>query len=121
MRQNDRLKTARVDKGIGPVLANQVDKKIDNFTGQADDKPLMHSTHGGISNINSSLEVEGTEYVVFVFPEHPTFFDYVTFVPQAILHSLTNMSRAFGWRFVAMIIIVYGLQVIADFKFDFKC
>ena len=82
-----------------------------------DGKPLMSSAHGqdlNVSNNSDSLEsreYDGSSYKEFAFPANPSISDYICFVPYAISHCLKNMSEAFGWKFVVIIIVVYGFQV----------
>lgn len=111
--QDDRLESTRVDKGILNVSIH-AEKELLNKSnnGNFDNKPLMLSSHGG-ALASSTADTDKNEYTTYTFPENPNIFDYILFVPVAVMHSLRNMSRAFGWRFVAMIIIVYGLQVRA--------
>jgi hypothetical protein len=121
MKQNDRLKITRGDNGfISLETSNHNDKKRvitrpKGFSSTHDDKPLMLSSHGETSSSSSDVSRASSttfEYVPYIFPAKPTYFDYIFFLPNAVTHSIKNMVLVFGWRFVLMIIIVYGLQVM---------
>eukprot|EP01041_Mallomonas_annulata_P003967 gene3967-7905_t len=109
MKQAERLKSSRVDIGFITLETRKPQGFQDKSEGKSDDKPLMLSTHGVNSEISSTTD-NSNEYFPYAFPSNPTIFDYIFFVPLAINHSITNMSRAFGWKFVFMIVIVYGVQ-----------
>jgi hypothetical protein len=44
------------------------------------------------------------------WPQNPTFSDYFTFLPLNIVHYFSNLSNAFGWKFVTLVGSVYGIQ-----------
>jgi hypothetical protein len=44
------------------------------------------------------------------WPQNPTSCDYFTFLPLNIAHYFTNLSNAFGWKFVTFVGSVYGIQ-----------
>lgn len=44
------------------------------------------------------------------WPQNPTYSDYLTFLPLNIAHYFSNLSNAFGWKFVTLVGSVYGIQ-----------
>jgi hypothetical protein len=55
---------------------------------------------------------EEIEYETFVWKRasSPTLLDYLCYLPLNLQHYLKNLSKAFGWKFVVIVCVVYGLQ-----------
>lgn len=55
---------------------------------------------------------EGIAYEPFVWKKRnsPTLWDYLCYLPHNLQHFLKNLSKAFGWKFVVIVTVVYGLQ-----------
>jgi hypothetical protein len=52
---------------------------------------------------------ENVEYSPYTMKDN-SLFSYIIFVPAAVMHSLSNMAKVFGWKFIFSIFIVYGTQ-----------
>jgi hypothetical protein len=44
------------------------------------------------------------------WPASPSWSDYFTFGPRMVINFLRRLAHCFGWRFVAVTFVVYGLQ-----------
>jgi hypothetical protein len=49
-------------------------------------------------------------YEVFEPTEDPTCMEWLLNYPRSGIHFLKNLSQAFGWKFVFLVCMVYGLQ-----------
>lgn len=49
------------------------------------------------------------EYIPYVMHQH-NIYDYIVFVPCALVHNLRNMAKLFGWSYLFSVFIVYGFQ-----------
>lgn len=72
------------------------------------------TTHGNNSKheiMNTNDQIKEIKYQKYKnWPENPKCYDYMTFLPLNIAHYFTNLSNAFGWKFVTLVGSVYGIQ-----------
>ena len=88
----------------------------DNLTTDSEPLNKRNKHHTKETSLWSDLAEKGEsesrktpEYIPYVMENH-NFRDYVFFVPYAVMHSLQNMARMFGWGYLLSIFIVYGFQ-----------
>jgi hypothetical protein len=53
---------------------------------------------------------ENITYEPFVWVKNPSLLDRLMYVPVNMSHFLRNLSKAFGWKFIFLVCMVYGLQ-----------
>jgi hypothetical protein len=87
----------------------------DNLT--TDSEPLNRRKPGvfvealwsDLAEKGETSEPKDSEYIPYVMHDH-NIYDYIVFVPRALVHNLRNMARQFGWEYLLSIFIVYGFQ-----------
>lgn len=64
----------------------------------------------GAKSDGDGVAKDTIRYSVFAMVGNPTYLDYVLYLPRNLIHFLMNLCNAFGWKFVVIVCIVYGLQ-----------
>ena len=95
------------DRGSSATVENVVSVTI---LKQPDPQPSSVDYEHEKSRQLRERKIDGI-YEKYVFPTNPTLLDYICLLPHGIHHSLKNLSGAFGWKFIVMVISIYGFQV----------
>ena len=64
----------------------------------------------GAKSDDDGVTKDKIRYSVFAMVGNPTYIDYILYLPRNLIHFLMNLCNAFGWKFVVIVCIVYGLQ-----------
>jgi len=68
---------------------------------------------------HSSLTNAEYDALVYTLPEKPSLLDFVLLYPRAVGHFFRRVTIAFGWRYCAFVVLVYGLNQGVGESFSF--
>ena len=70
-------------------------------------KSLRIDGGNGGDDTNDNHSVRYTSYSM---KSEPKLWDWIIYMPSNLHHFFQNLASAFGWRFVFMVCVVYGIQ-----------